>query len=70
VNCPSRTCQRGGGAARLAIDDVGEFPEAREGDLVALSDALSGLATFDARLGQVVELRFLVDSASKRRLMC
>jgi RNA polymerase sigma factor (TIGR02999 family) len=50
--------KRGGGAVRVSIDDVGELPEPKERDLVALSDALSGLATFDARMSQVVELRF------------
>jgi RNA polymerase sigma factor (TIGR02999 family) len=50
--------KRGGGAVRVSIDDIGELPEPKERDLVALSDALSGLATFDARMSQVVELRF------------
>jgi RNA polymerase sigma factor (TIGR02999 family) len=50
--------KRGGGAVRVSIDDVGELPEPKERDLVALSVALSGLATFDARMSQVVELRF------------
>ena len=35
-----------------------ELPKSPERDLVALSDALTGLATFDARMSQVVELRF------------
>ena len=50
--------KRGGGAAHVSLDDVQEQPEVKEHDLVALSDALSGLATFDARMSQVVELRF------------
>ena len=50
--------KRGGGAVHLSLDDVLELPESPERDLVALSDALTGLATFDARMGQVVELRF------------
>jgi RNA polymerase sigma factor (TIGR02999 family) len=50
--------KRGGDAVRVSIDDVGELAEPKERDLVALSDALSGLATFDARMSQVVELRF------------
>ena len=50
--------KRGGGAVRVSLDDVQELPEANERDLVALSEALSGLATFDARMSQVVELRF------------
>jgi len=50
--------KRGGGAVRVALDDVGELPVPKDRDLVALSEALSGLATFDARMSQVVELRF------------
>ena len=50
--------KRGGGAVRVNLDDVQELPDSKDHDLVALSDALSGLATFDARMSQVVELRF------------
>ena len=50
--------KRGGGAVHLNLDDVQELPASKERDLVALSDALSALAMFDARMGQVVELRF------------
>ena len=50
--------KRGGGAVQVSLDDVPELPDSKEHDLVALSDALSGLATFDARMSQVVELRF------------
>ena len=50
--------KRGGGAARVIIDDIEELAEPQEPNLVALSDALSALATFDARMSQVVELRF------------
>jgi RNA polymerase sigma factor (TIGR02999 family) len=50
--------KRGGGAVHLNLDDVQELPDSKESDLVALSDALSALATVDSRMGQVVELRF------------
>jgi RNA polymerase sigma factor (TIGR02999 family) len=50
--------KRGGGAIHVNLDDVQELPDSKEYDVVALSDALSGLATFDARMSQVVELRF------------
>ena len=50
--------KRGGDAVRVNIDDLGELPEPQERNLVALSDALSALARFDARMSQVVELRF------------
>jgi RNA polymerase sigma factor (TIGR02999 family) len=53
-----RRQKRGGGAVHVNLDDVQELPDSKEHDLVALSDALSALATFDARMGQVVELRF------------
>jgi len=42
----------------VSLDELGELPARREPDLVALSDALNQLATFDARMCQVVELRF------------
>ena len=50
--------KRGGGAVRVNLDDVQELPDSKEHNLVALNDALSALATFDARMSQVVELRF------------
>ncbi len=45
--------KRGGGAVRVSLDDVQELPDSNERDLVALSDALSGLATFDARMAKL-----------------
>ena len=50
--------KRGGGAVHVSLDDVQEVPDSNEPDLVALSGALGGLATFDSRMSQVVELRF------------
>jgi RNA polymerase sigma factor (TIGR02999 family) len=50
--------KRGGGAVHVSLDDVQELPDSKDRDFVALSDALSALATFDARMSQVVELRF------------
>ena len=50
--------KRGGGAVHVNLDDVQELPDSSEPDLVALSGALGGLATFDSRMSQVVELRF------------
>jgi RNA polymerase sigma-70 factor, ECF subfamily len=50
--------KRGGAAIRVNIDDIAELPEPQERNLVALGDALSALAIFDARMSQVVELRF------------
>jgi RNA polymerase sigma factor (TIGR02999 family) len=50
--------KRGGGALHVSLDDIPDLPGSKGVDLVALSDALSGLATFDGRMSQVVELRF------------
>jgi len=50
--------KRGGGAVHVSLDDVPELPDPNEHDLVALSGAIDGLATFDSRMSQVVELRF------------
>ena len=50
--------KRAGGAVHVSLDDVPEMSGAIKGDLVVLSDALCALATFDRRMGQVVELRF------------
>jgi RNA polymerase sigma factor (TIGR02999 family) len=53
-----RRQKRGGGAVHVSLDDVQELPDLKDRDFVALSDALSALATVDARMSQVVELRF------------
>lgn len=50
--------KRGGGAVHMSLDDVQQLPDSKEHDLVAVSDAVSGLTRFDARMGQVVELKF------------
>jgi RNA polymerase sigma factor (TIGR02999 family) len=50
--------KRGGGAVRESIEDVEDLPKPEERDVIALSDALTGLAAFDARMSQVVELRY------------
>jgi RNA polymerase sigma factor (TIGR02999 family) len=50
--------KRGGGAVHVSLDDVQEVAASNDLDLVALSGALSALATFDPRMSQVVELRF------------
>jgi RNA polymerase sigma factor (TIGR02999 family) len=50
--------KRGGGAIREHIDNIDELPNPEERDVIALSDALSGLATFDSRMSRIVELRY------------
>ena len=55
----SRTkLKRGGDATWISLEDAPEIPQATNADLVALDDALAGLAAFDARKSRVVELRF------------
>jgi RNA polymerase sigma-70 factor, ECF subfamily len=52
--------KRGSGATLVTVDDLDDLPQpAAAGlDLVVLDDALSRLTAFDARQGQIVELRF------------
>ncbi len=50
--------KRGGGAARLELNESIDGVPDRGDELVALDDALEALAQFDARKAKVVELRF------------
>jgi ECF sigma factor len=50
--------KRGGGAARLTLDEIPDPASARGGELVAVDQALDALAKFDPRKAKVVELRF------------
>ena len=50
--------KRGGGAMPVTMTDAEHIAHELGPDLVALSDALSALASFDPRMSQVVELRF------------
>jgi RNA polymerase sigma factor (TIGR02999 family) len=52
------TQKRGGGAQRIALEEAIEEGGGSEIDLADLDEALQSLAEFDARKGQVVELRF------------
>jgi RNA polymerase sigma factor (TIGR02999 family) len=55
----SRQYQKRGGKARhVDLEEAVVVSPKRAADLVALDDALSQLASIDARKGQVVELRF------------
>src|SRR6266850_155658 len=49
---------RGGGALKFSLDEAAIISRAQAGELIALDDALKGLALFDLRRSQVVELRF------------
>src|SRR5262249_43927530 len=53
-----RYLKRGGEAERVSLDEALIVSEEPRADLLALDDALNGLATFDQRKSQVVELRF------------
>ena len=50
--------KRGGGAVKLSLDDVSGMADKREIELVALDDALNGLAGLDPQQSRIVELRF------------
>jgi len=50
--------KRQGYATKVSLDDAVSFFEQREVDLVALDEALNGLAVLDPQQTQIVELRF------------
>src|SRR5437763_10984605 len=50
--------KRGSGAERLSLDEAIALPGAPDLDLLALDDALEGLAKIDERQSRLVELRF------------
>ena len=50
--------KRGGGVEREPLDAITLAHDESPGDLLALNDALDRLAAVDARMAQVVELRF------------
>jgi len=50
--------KRGGGARKVALDEVAVVSPERGAELIALDDALERLAAFDPRKSRVVELRY------------
>lgn len=50
--------KRGGGAAKVTLDNALEISDEKSDTLIALDDALAALAVVDARKSQVVEMRF------------
>jgi RNA polymerase sigma-70 factor (ECF subfamily) len=50
--------KRGANCLTLALDEAVALPQKREVDIVALDDALNGLAALDLRQSQIVDLRF------------
>jgi len=55
------TVKHGGGAHRVTLDEAHVPTPDREVDVVALEEALTGLAQLDERMSRVVELRFFGD---------
>ena len=53
-----RYAKRGGDARQVSLDEVAIVSGERVAEVVALDDALKGLAQFDLRKSQIVELRF------------
>ena len=53
-----RYAKRGGGERTLSLDEALIVSNERGAEVVALDEALERLASFDARKGQIVELRF------------
>ena len=54
----ARRAKRGGGAVKVPLDESLFVDRESVSDLVDLNDALVGLAKFDERKAQVVELRY------------
>lgn len=50
--------KRGGEARQVELDEAMIVSQERAADVIALDEALRGLAEFDARKSQIVELRF------------
>src|SRR5262249_50313006 len=50
--------KRGGGAVRVSLDEALTLSPEKASDLLAIDDALTGLATLDTRQSKVVELHF------------
>jgi RNA polymerase sigma-70 factor, ECF subfamily len=50
--------KRGGGAAKVTLDEAALVTEARSEELLALDEALERLAAQDPRKSQIVELRY------------
>ncbi len=50
--------KRGGGAQQISLDEAVTIHGDRSAELIALDEALKGLAEIDPRKSQIVELRF------------
>jgi RNA polymerase sigma factor (TIGR02999 family) len=54
----SRRAAKRGGGYKLTLEDATALAKSRSVDLIALDDALNGLARLDPQQSQIVELRF------------
>jgi RNA polymerase sigma factor (TIGR02999 family) len=52
------TAKRGGGLGRVDLNEVPDLSGHRDRELIALDEALEGLAQIDPRKARVIELRF------------
>jgi RNA polymerase sigma factor (TIGR02999 family) len=50
--------KRGGGRAKVEFQETLNYSDEKAADLVALDDALKGLAAFDERKARTIELRY------------
>jgi RNA polymerase sigma factor (TIGR02999 family) len=50
--------KRGGEVRKVSLDEAATLADGKAADMVALDDALNGLAEFDPRKSQIVELRY------------
>ena len=60
-----RAAKRGSGAEKVTLDDALGLMKGRAVDLIALDDALSGLARLDPQQSKVVELRSIDETATE-----
>lgn len=54
----SRKAGKRDGGTRLTLDEVGDFPQSRGVDLLALDDALNELSKISPRQSRIVEMRY------------
>jgi len=52
------TAKRGGGMPRVNLDEIADVSSGRGDELIALDEALEGLAELDPRKARIIELRF------------
>lgn len=53
-----KSAKRGSDAPKLSLEEAANLVESRDGEILALDEALSNLAAIDPRKSQIVELRY------------